>query len=416
MNVFGRLHGAVARYPDVADIALAVALYAATLVVTAVGPHALRGHLNAAAILGASVACGALPFRRRWPFPALAASMAGAMTFMMLSYTHGWGGWALAAPMIALYSAADVTGRRRALTVGWLAVLALAMAHGLIKPGTWFSAGNLIVIAAGGLAVAAGDASRSRKFYIAEVEERARRAERDREQDARRRVTEERLRIARDLHDIIGHQIALINVQAGVAAHLLGDQPDRALEALGHIRQASRSALDGLGATIGLMRQHDDPAAPTEPTAPIEPAAGLAALGDLVRSFSRSGLRIEHEVDGAARPVPPTAGLTAYRVIQESLTNVRKHAGDTTATVRLSYLPAGLRIVVENAGSAGPAAPGGHSAGYGIAGMRERVTAVGGNLQAGPRPDGGFRVSAVLPLPAGSAVPPLPAGSGSSGG
>ena len=249
---------------------------------------------------------------------------------------------------------------------------------------------NLALAALGGLAVAAGDASRNRRAYLAEVEERARRAESERDREASRRVTEERLRIARDLHDVVGHHLALINVQAGVAAHVLDDQPAQVRQSLTHIRQASRAALDELRDTIGLLRGPDEPAAPTEPT------VGISALAQLVASFQRSGLRIHQEIRGVVRPLPPATDLTAYRVIQESLTNVCKHSGEPAARLRLTYTDDALQIVVENDGDARSSGGTGH----GIVGMRERVAALGGRLEAGPR-RGGFRVAATLPAAGG---------------
>jgi signal transduction histidine kinase len=407
MSAFGRLRRAARRQPH-ADITVAAVLYAVTLLTTAAGPPQGRGRLDAAAVLVAAVACGVLVVRRRWPFPVLVAATVAAEAYMVPYQGHE-GELVLATPLIALYTVAEATGRRRALIIGGLAVLTLAGAHMLIKPSSWMGAENLALAALGALAVAAGDASRNRRAYLAEVEERARRAESDREREARRRVTEERLRIARDLHDSVGHHLALINVEAGVTAHVLaGESPaaesPQVKQALTNIRQASRRALHELQDTIGLLRQPDDPAAPTEPT------TGLSGLAELVASFQRSGLDIDHDVNGARRPLAPAADLTAYRVIQESLTNVCKHAGTATALLRLDYRPAALHIVVDNGGNRDPRRPGhgptpdgGDRSGHGIVGMRERVAALGGSLQAGPRPGGGFRVIAMLPLPGGTA-------------
>jgi signal transduction histidine kinase len=286
------------------------------------------------------------------------------------------------------------------LVAGGLTVLVLVGAPALLASTSFLGATSVAVTAACGLAVAAGDAWRSRRAHAADAEERARRAEYTREQEARRRVMEERLRIARDLHDSMGHHIALINAQAGLGAHVFDDQPVAAKRALAHIMRASRVALDDLRDTIGLLRQPDEPAVATDP------AVGVSSLAALIASFRKSGLPVDHEMDGLARPLPPAADLTAYRVVQESLTNVRKHAGDVAARVHVSFRPGALHIVVEDDGN-GRAAPHAPSvvahgnAGHGILGMHERISALGGCLDTGPRPTGGFRVSAVLPLPVG---------------
>jgi signal transduction histidine kinase len=391
MGAVGWLRRTVHRHPH-ADIAVAATLFAITLVTTAAGPEQVRGRLSAAAVALAAIACGVLVVRQKWPFPALVVSTVAAEAYLMPHWTRpSW--LILAAPLIALYTVAEHTGRRWALVVGGLVVLAIGTVHTLVKPYAPLGLENLALAALGALAVAAGDASRHRRAYLAEVEERARRAEGDREREARRRVTEERLRIARDLHDRVGHQLALINVQAGVAGHVLESQPGQARQSLAHIRQASRSALGELRDTIGLLRLPGQQEAPTEPT------VGLAALGELVASFRRSGLDVDEQVDGVVRPLAPAADVTAYRVIQESLTNVCKHAGTPFARLRLDFRPAALRITVDNDCTGSPAPDTGH----GLVGMSERVAALGGDLRAGPGPDGGFRVAVTLPLAGGAA-------------
>ncbi|WP_433476454.1 sensor histidine kinase [Spirillospora sp. CA-142024] len=381
---------ALRRHPHICDAAVVAVLYAVMLLTTA------QDRRSIGACLAAGVACVALMWRRRSPFPVLAVTTAAVAFYVALTRGHGL---ALAAPMIALYNAADTagtTGRRRALTFGWLAVLGLAFTHAGLRPSLWADGWqNVAVIALGGLALAAGDAARSRRDYIAEIEERARHAERDRDREAARRVTEERLRIARDLHDVVGHHLALINLQAGVAAHVLDKRPDQTRQSLAYIRQASRTGLDELRDTIGLLREPGDPAAPTEPT------VGLAGFDELVDSFARAGLRIERGIEGTARPLPAATDLTAYRVLQESLTNIRKHAHGAAAHVQLSYSPSGLRIRVEDDGNGRVVLETIPGRGHGIAGMHERVTAIGGHLHTGPRPEGGFSVDALLPLSQG---------------
>ncbi len=217
--------------------------------------------------------------------------------------------------------------------------------------------------------------------------------EQNQEHEARLRVHYERLRIARDLHDAVGHQVALISVQAGAMGYLLGTDLDKARESLAHIQQASEAALEELRLTVGLLRQPGD----SEPT---EPASGLGRLDELIGSFAATGLNVTCHVTGEARPLPEAVDLTAYRVIQESLTNTVKHAAGASASVRLAFRPGVLALAVEDDG---PGASGNGHAGHGLIGMRERAAAVGGWVSAGPRGGDGFQVLAELPLPPGAA-------------
>jgi signal transduction histidine kinase len=268
-------------------------------------------------------------------------------------------------------------------------VFVIGAFHAIGRPAVFVGAQTIALVALGGLAVAAGEAARNRRAYLAEVVARAEDAERGRDAEARRRVTEERLRIARDLHDSIGHHLALINVQAGVSGHVLTDQPAPVRETFDQIRQRSRAALEELKDTVGLLRQ------PGEDPVPVEPAVGLAGLDDLVAAFERSGLRIDRS-GAAGGPVPWATDRTAYRIIQESLTNVCKHVGPTDVRLRLRHDDGTLTVIVENEGPPAPGTPPPDGT-HGIVGMRERVAAIGGTLLAGPRPAGGFRVAAVLP-------------------
>jgi signal transduction histidine kinase len=247
-------------------------------------------------------------------------------------------------------------------------------------------------------AAAIGQAARASKAQRAMLVERARRAEEGREEEARRRVQQERLRIARELHDAVGHQVALISVQAGAMGCLLDTDPARARESLEHIQQASEAALEELRLTVGLLRQPGD-------QEPVEPAGGLARLDELIGSFTATGLHVTCHVTGTARPLPEATDLTAYRVIQESLTNTAKHAAGAPAAVRLAFRPGVLALAVEDDGPP-PAGDGGYAAGHGIIGMRERAAAVGGWLTAAPRGGGGFRVLAELPAPAPAGAAP----------
>lgn len=297
--------------------------------------------------------------------------------------------------VIALYTIAARTDRPTTWRVGLLTMAALTAAAMFFGSAPWYSQENFGVFAWTGMASAAGDAVRSRRAFVDAIRERAERAERTREEEARRRVAEERLRIARDLHDVVAHHIALVNVQAGVAAHVMDKRPDQAKQALAHVREASRSALNELRATVGLLRQSGDPEAPTEP------APGLAVLDALVETVRRAGLPVEVAcATGDGPPLPAAVDLAAYRVIQEALTNVRKHAGPgAKAEVSVVRVGATAEVMVLDNGRGNPDG-GGEGGGHGLLGMRERVTALGGTLAAGPRYGGGFRVHAILPVKA----------------
>ncbi|GAA0275203.1 sensor histidine kinase [Cryptosporangium japonicum] len=248
-------------------------------------------------------------------------------------------------------------------------------------------------------AAALGQAVRANQARRAVLVERARRAELGREIEARHRVQAERLRIARELHDAVGHQVALINVQAGAMTLLLDRYDlDRARQSLEHIQNASESALSELRLTVGLLRQPGE-------QEPVEPAGRLSRLDELIASFTATGLRVACHVTGPAGPLPDAVDLTAYRLIQESLTNTAKHAAGTSASVRLDFRPGILTLTVEDDGPAirtGSRVAATGTIGHGIIGMRERAAALGGRLSAGPRPEGGFRVTAELPTLAGA--------------
>ena len=225
--------------------------------------------------------------------------------------------------------------------------------------------------------------------------ERAVEFRRTRAEESRRRAGEQRMAIARELHDVLAHHISLISVQAGVALHLMDEQPEQARTALTAIRQASHESLGELRSVLELLRHGADGADGAD-GAPRAPAPGLDALDALVERTSAAGLPVTVEVTGAARPLPAAVGLAAYRIVQEALTNVTRHAGrPVTATVRLDYAPDQLTVEVTDDG---PGAEDASGTGSGLLGMAERAAALGGQLDAGPRPGGGFRVAARLPV------------------
>ena len=231
------------------------------------------------------------------------------------------------------------------------------------------------------------------QLHLREVEQRAEEAERTRDEAARRRAMEERLRIARELHDSLTHSISVIQVQAGVAVHLARKRGEDAPPALLAIQEAGADAVRELRATLGVLRSEED-----------GDGSGLGQLDSLVARARAAGLPVTVTVTGAQRPLPPEADQAAYRIVQEALTNVSRHAGQARASVHLHYTPETVSVQVDDDGT-GTVTPAGirpPGPGLGLAGMRERVSALGGQLQAGPQDGGGFQVRAELPTRAPS--------------
>ncbi|MEU2334263.1 sensor histidine kinase [Streptomyces sp. NPDC006654] len=347
------------------------------------GWHAPRAGL----VAWTALACLPLVVRSRWPLPVVLVTLAVDLTHLVLVPDFSL---ATAASLVALYTFANRTGRRAAWTAGLAASLAITAVYALGRSVSPLAGDSLLRFDLAIAATALGDAVRSRRLRLAEAEARAERAERTRETEARRRVTDERVRIARELHDVVAHHITLVNAQAGVAHHLMRTDPDRAYQALAHIKDNSRSALDELRATVGLLRQPDD-----APDSPV-PLPGLDDLDTLVGSLQAGGMPVRIERTGLPRPVAPTTELTAYRIIQEALTNTHKHAGAAQALVALDYGADTLRVTVTDDGR--PGRPKGPGTGHGLMGMHERAAAIGGSVTTGPRREGGFRVHAELPL------------------
>ncbi|MFI6934311.1 sensor histidine kinase [Streptomyces sp. NPDC050287] len=385
---------AARAHPLVVDGVLAAALYTASLLAPVLpGDPPQRVPLTATVAVLAALACGALVFQRRWPIPVLAVTTGIACVSMIVSDAQGV---FLGAPVIAAYTVAVRTDRRTAWTAGAAAALVYGVTSLATAGSAWSGIGTQNLIVWIGMAVAAGDAVRSRRAYVGLLEERARRAEQSREEEAARRVVEERLRIARELHDVAAHHIAVISVQAGVAGHTLRTDPDVAEESLTLVRQASRSVLEELSALLGVLRRDDDPRAPVQPT------RGLDGLEELAGSFAAAGLEVAWTLSGHPRPLPSAVDLAAYRIVQESLTNVHKHSGSSPARVGVEYAPDRLVVRIHDAGGGMAARKDTAVGGHGILGMRERAIAVGGWFEAGPEPDGGFTVRAELPLPPAS--------------
>jgi signal transduction histidine kinase len=326
-----------------------------------------------------------LAFRRRLPVTALMVTAAAAALYEVTANPPSF---TTVGVLIALYTVGAWTDRKRLLLWGSIAGVVLLAAALPDLTSELFGADvvrNIAVLAAAALL---GDATRSRRAYVVEVERRAAEAERTREDDARRRVDEERLRIARDLHDVTAHSLSVIAVQSGAAAHVLDSDPEEARRSLTAIRDTSRNALQELRAMLGVLRGAEDDAAPLAPT------AGLARLGDLVRPLEDAGVSVDVATEGEIGDVPAVVDASAYRIVQEALTNVLRHVGKGRVGVTVRREEDALVLeVLDDGPETGPG-----EEGHGIAGMRERVQALGGTFEAGPRQGGGWSVTARLPV------------------
>jgi signal transduction histidine kinase len=340
------------------------------------------------------IACAALFWVRRHPRTTAVLTITCAIALAAHGYTLS--PLLLSPAMVALAFVALRTAQKTAYTYTAAAIVVLlATALGASGPGSPLAMELIGTVAWLLLAAALGRAGRLRSAYIEAANARAEYAELTREEEAMRRVVGERMRIARELHDIIAHHLALANAQAGTVAYLVDTDPAKARAMAGDLNTTIAAALEDLGTTVGLLRQSDDS------DSPLEPAPGLGQLPDLTASFGTAGLDVAITTDGDPQPLPPGTDLTAYRIIQEALTNVTKHSAATRAQVHLTYTTGHLSITITN-DHGGPTLPVTAtptiSSGYGLIGMRERAHSLGGRLHAAPRADGGFQVTAELPL------------------
>lgn len=338
-----------------------------------------------------------LAWRRRAPVAVWAVS--GAATIAAI-VSRSSPGVAVLAPLIALYTVAASSSRRMSAAAGVISLAGFAAAGLLSSRSSFIVAGS--TLRAGGpllLAVVViacwlvGDNIRVRRAYVAELRAKAQRAESDRQAELARAAAAERARIARELHDVIAHHVSVIAVQAG-AARMLAENGTSAAEAgptWAGVEATAREALAELRQLLGVLRHDGDPPARS-------PQPGLGQLKQLLDQARRAGLPVQARTDGDPGPLAPGADLCAYRIIQESLTNVRKHQGSAPTSIALRY--EADRLEIEVASRAGPQRPrpGPAGAGHGLAGMRERVTLLGGELTAAPGPDGSFTVIARIPL------------------
>ena len=359
---------------------------------------AYAGHLEPEArptdLLGfALVAVVGLPMllARRAPVPALFLAIA-------LLYGYYWTGYSAVGLILPLAPAFFCVAQAGRLRLGaWVGGIGLAfsIAFRLMSTNEHEQAG-LVLGYDGALSVALlaavlalGDAVRSRRGWQAELDQRLHLAEQERAAEAQRLVADERVRIARDVHDLLGHAVAVVTLHAAVAAESLDDDPAATRRSLETIRTVSKEVLHDLGDTVGLLRG--------DAATPVEPAAGLTDVADLVAATASTGLDVRLEVQGDPRALPTAVEATVHRLVQESLTNVLRHARARTATVTLDHGPGELTVTVADDGTGAGDVP---TNGHGLQGMRERVALLGGRLSAGNRDGGGFAVSAVLPVAA----------------
>jgi signal transduction histidine kinase len=367
------------RVDAAAALGLAVFLVVGTYFASQGQPA--RRPFDAGTVVLLVAAAGAIAFRRRWPVGVLWFVFAVDLTYFVLNYAAG--------PIWLTLVISSVT----AVVEGHLRAAVIATAVGFVS-FPWLDyvlrdrpappIANLVGLAAWLLVVlGAGLILRTRRERVAE-------AARMREEERLRRTSEERLRIARELHDALGHHLSLINVQSGVALHLNEELPEQTRASLTAIKEASKEALGELRSVLEILREGGE-------SAPRTPALTLDRLDALAAQAATAGLEVRTETEGEARPLPFGVEAAAFRIIQEALTNVTRHAGHATATVRVAYGPRDLTVEIDDDGS-GPATTNATPGGKGILGMRERASALGGSLDAGPRPSGGFRVKATLPL------------------
>jgi signal transduction histidine kinase len=322
----------------------------------------------------------ALLARRRYPITVLAVTFGVTLLYWDLGYPRGPVFFALIVAFFTVVRAGQRLVALISLLVGYFSFLFLGSAFGVDRAPTLVAAAGL----AAWLLVLFGVAEMARAR-----QERAIATAHSRAEEARRQASEERVRIARELHDVLAHNISLINVQAGTALHLMDNQPERARSALSAIKDVSKETLVELRAVLGLLRQVDE-------DVPRAPAPSVSHLDDVVARSAAAGLTVRVDVEGARQRLPASVDLAAYRIVQEALTNVARHAGAASATVHVTYGQRDLIVEVTDDGRGNTATS--SDGGNGIPGMRERAAALGGTLQAGSNLDGGFRVRAWLPV------------------
>lgn len=370
--------------PVAIDAVVAVTIAAVASAALVLSDEPAARPVDALAYMLLLAASAPLVARRRWPATGLLTSAGVALLYFLLGYP---GGPPTVVLLAAVYSAAIVGRRAWVLAVTTVFAGAGSAYRALVEDEALV--GVLLNSALFVLVALLGELVYSRRALRAEVADRLRRAGEEREQQAQRRVVEERMQIARELHDVMAHTVAAMTVQAGVAADTISDRPQEARAALQTLRATAKEATSELQATIAVLRRSGD-----EP--PLLPSPGLGDLGILVETARQADVEVEVRESVATRTLPAAVDVTAYRIIQEAITNVVRHAGATTATVALEYGPTGLLVTVDDdgRGTQGHRSP----VGYGLIGIRERAEALGGSASFGIAPAGGFRVQVRLPL------------------
>ncbi|GLF96082.1 sensor histidine kinase [Streptomyces yaizuensis] len=392
-----RVYDFVRRHPTGTDTFWGVVLLAVALLELSTVTQYQAGWVGVPLSLGFGAV---VALRRRMPEKMLLLTVALGLVQLVAGIQMYPGDLAMLA-IIYTVAAHDTPrwARRLALTAG----IAAAPVSQLTWPTEELTLGTriflvVILIVPFVLAWVLGDSIRTRRAYFAQLEERALQLEKEREAQAKVAVAAERARIARELHDVVAHNVSVMVVQADGAAYVLEAAPDQARKALETISTTGRQALAEMRRLLGVLRTGDGPE-----TGEYVPQPDVQQIEDLVEQVRKAGTTVDFRIEGTPRPLPSGVELTAYRIVQEALTNTRKHGGPQVgASVRLVYFDDGLGLLVEDDGR-GSAHElyedgGADGSGHGLIGMRERVGMVGGTLDAGPRPGGGFRISALLPL------------------
>lgn len=338
-----------------------------------------------------AVSGAALLVRRQWPVWVFVAIAAVSAVYYTAGYPDGPGWVGL---FVALYTATAQGDGEKSLRIVMGGIAALTIVWLLTADLQPLNAAGWVFFRVGGaiMAAALGESARTRRVVADQAHERAEHAERTKEEEARRRTDAERLRIAREVHDTVAHAIAIINVQAGVTAHVIDKRPQQVHDALVTIERTSAQALHELRTTLSMLRDVDD--------GRHAPTPGLGQIDELTSMAREAGLDIKLEMLGPRRDLRSSVDHAAYRILQESITNVIRHAGPARVTITLAYGPDDLLLRVDDDGHGGPDPDSATDAGsgQGIIGMRERCALLSGELTAGPRPSGGFQVLARIPI------------------